>query len=71
MDTISKFLEMGGYAGYVWPSYLAVFGLLGVLLWLSLRGLKAAETDLAQLEGPDGKAVRRQASPAADGAPDT
>ena len=43
MEQLGKFLDMGGYAGFVWPSYVAVFALLAVLLWLSLRGLRGAE----------------------------
>ena len=66
MTKISEFLDMGGYAGFVWPSYGAVIGVLAVLLWLSLRGLKAAERELAQLEGEAPRA--RRASPTNDGA---
>ena len=51
MTKISEFLDMGGYAGFVWPSYGAVIVVLAGLLWLSLRGLKAAESELARLEG--------------------
>lgn len=46
---------MGGYAGYVWPSYLFAAVVLGVLLAVSLRGLRAAESELADLEGPEHK----------------
>ena len=50
MEQLGKFLDMGGYAGFVWPSYVAVFAILAVLLWLSLRGLRGAERELTQLE---------------------
>ncbi|MEP0336857.1 MAG: heme exporter protein CcmD [Alphaproteobacteria bacterium] len=66
MTKISEFLDMGGYAGFVWPSYGAVIAVLAVLLWLSLRGLKAAERELAQLEGDAPRA--RRAPPTDDGA---
>lgn len=62
MTKISEFLDMGGYAGFIWPSYAVVIGVLAVLLWLSLRGLKAAETELARLEG-DGQSARRRPTP--------
>ena len=62
MTKISEFLDMGGYAGFVWPSYGAVIAVLAVLLWLSLRGLKAAENELARLEG-DAPRPRRGAAP--------
>jgi heme exporter protein D len=62
MDAISKFLDMGGYAGFVWPSYVVVFAVLAVLLWLSLRGLRAAESELQRLEG-DTPRTRRAAAP--------
>ncbi|PIW31173.1 MAG: heme exporter protein CcmD [Rhodospirillales bacterium CG15_BIG_FIL_POST_REV_8_21_14_020_66_15] len=55
---MGKFLEMGGYAGFVWPSYAAVLAVLAVLLWLSLRGLRAAEGELSRLEGDAGGARR-------------
>jgi heme exporter protein D len=58
MTKISEFLDMGGYAGFIWPSYGAVIAVLAVLLWLSLRGLKAAERELAQLEGDAPRARR-------------
>ena len=45
-----QFLEMGGYAGYVWSSYgIAAFALI-VLLVTTMRGLKRSRSDLAQLE---------------------
>ena len=66
MTKISEFLDMGDYAGFIGPSYGAVIAVLAVLLWLSLRGLKAAERELAQLEGDAPRA--RRARPTDDGA---
>ncbi|MCK5546698.1 MAG: heme exporter protein CcmD [Rhodospirillaceae bacterium] len=37
---MGEFLEMGGYAAFVWPAYGLSFGLLALLAWLSLKGLK-------------------------------
>ena len=59
MEQLGKFLDMGGYAGFVWPSYVAVFAILAVLLWLSLRGLRGAERELSQLEQNNPRAHRR------------
>lgn len=49
MDNFSEFFAMGGYAPYVWPSYLIAAGILGVLLILSLRNLRRNETTLKML----------------------
>ena len=38
MDELMTFLEMGGYALYVWPSFLASALLLG---WITRRALRA------------------------------
>lgn len=56
MERMREFLEMGGYAGFVWPSYLAAALLLGVLLAISLRGLRRAEAELAEVEGTEDSA---------------
>ena len=52
MERVQEFLAMGGYAVYVWPSYLVAAVVLGALFALSQRGLRAAERELADLEGP-------------------
>jgi heme exporter protein D len=48
-DSVQTFLDMGGYAGFVWPAYgLAAAVLIGLLL-VSLRQLRRAEADLEAL----------------------
>jgi len=48
-DSINGFLSMGGYAAYVWPAYgLAAIVLIGLLV-VSLRRLRRAEAELAEL----------------------
>jgi heme exporter protein D len=43
----SKFLDMGGYAAFVWPGYgLAALAVIGMLV-LSLRTLRAREREFA------------------------
>ena len=42
MDAVSQFLDMGGYAGFVWPAYgIAAIVLVGLLV-ISRRERKAA-----------------------------
>ena len=40
---------MGGYAAFVWPSWLAAAALMLGIAWGSRRRLKAAERRLRQL----------------------
>lgn len=48
--------DMGEYGAYVWPSYLAVFGVLGFLAVQSWRWQRRVQDEAAQL-----KAERRAA----------
>ena len=50
MDSINEFLDMGGYAAFVWPSYLIVAGVMAALWLASRRRLKQTAEDLARLE---------------------
>ena len=53
MDDVYQFLDMGGYAGFVWPAYgIAAIVLVGLLV-ISRRELKGAEKTLDALS-PDG-----------------
>ena len=56
---MSEFLDMGGYAAFVWPAYGAAAAARVVLLFVSLRTLRAREAELARAEGARGP--RRQA----------
>ena len=49
MDSFASFVEMGGYAVYVWPAFAVSALVLGGLLLASLRGLRARESTLAAL----------------------
>lgn len=54
MDGLAKFLEMGGYAAYVWPALgLSVLVLAGLLI-ASARSARQREAELAQLEAESG-----------------
>jgi heme exporter protein D len=62
---MSGFLAMGGYAGFVWPSYALAAGVLVWLLVSSLRMMRANEAALAAAEAARGP--RRRRREAADG----
>lgn len=50
MDGIGKFLEMGGYAAYVWPALgLTVLVLAGLLI-SSVKSVRRREAELARME---------------------
>jgi heme exporter protein D len=43
-------LDMGGYAAYVWPSFIIAFVVLAVMVIASVRSLRKAERTLAELQ---------------------
>lgn len=47
---MQEFLSMGGYGGYVWPSYILTAVVLGAVLVVSVRGLKATEEQFKRLK---------------------
>ncbi|GIX09946.1 heme exporter protein CcmD [Elioraea sp.] len=47
---MSAFLDMGGYAAFVWPAYAVAVGALVALAALSLRQWRAARAEVARLE---------------------
>ena len=49
MSPVQTFLEMGGYAAYVWPSLAIAAVVLGTLLFVSLRSRAATAAQLARL----------------------
>jgi len=49
------FLNMGGYAAFVWPSFALTLVLLSGLLWRSRAELRAAEAELAAAEAAAGR----------------
>ena len=50
MATLSDFLAMGGYGGFIWPAYAAAAGVLVLMLIASWRGLRKAERELDRLQ---------------------
>ncbi len=55
MDGLGKFLEMGGYAAYVWPALGLTVLVLAGLLVASVKSLRRREAELAQLEAESGR----------------
>lgn len=50
MESISQFLKMGGYAAYVWPSYLITALVLTGAVVSSIRFARRQENDLKALQ---------------------
>lgn len=40
--SLYEFLDMGGYAAYVWPSYAVTLGLMALNIWFARRALAQA-----------------------------
>jgi heme exporter protein CcmD len=50
---MSAFFAMGGYAGFVWPSYAASALILGLAVFLTLSAHARARAALRRLEGEE------------------
>ncbi len=48
---MAEFLDMGGYAAYVWPAYLFTAAALIGLLVTTLRDLRSRESALRSRQG--------------------
>jgi heme exporter protein D len=55
MEGLGKFLEMGGYAAYVWPALGLTVVILAGLLVLSIKSVRRREAELARLEAEAGR----------------
>jgi len=58
VENIVKFLDMGGYAAFVWPSLGVAAMILTAMAVASLRGLRASE---AALRAAEAQAPHRRA----------
>ncbi|GAB4358984.1 MAG: hypothetical protein Kow00114_11550 [Kiloniellaceae bacterium] len=65
MEQVSAFLEMGGYAAFVWPSLGLTVAVMAGLLIATLRQLRQRQRRLAELEAAGAQRRRRAAAPAA------
>jgi heme exporter protein D len=63
MDSLTSFLEMGGYARFVWPSFAVTLFVLAGLLITSMRSLKVKQQRLAALQAAS---QRRRKGPAGE-----
>ncbi len=54
MESLNTFLEMGGYARYVWPCFGLTFGVMAALWLFSRQALGRAEATLAELQAAEG-----------------
>lgn len=61
-----EFLEMGGYAFYVWSAYGLTFAALAGMLVLSLRDLRARERALKRFEEANPRRRRERAARKSD-----
>jgi heme exporter protein D len=50
VNDLQTYFAMDGYAGFIWPSYLAAAIILGALTIASVFRLRRLRRDLAQLE---------------------
>jgi heme exporter protein D len=66
MSSLSSFLEMGGYGGFVWPAFGLTAAILLALLADSLRRLKSGQRALARLQAESPGRRHRQSRRAAD-----
>lgn len=52
MDSLNSFIDMGGYAAFVWPAYaLAVVGLVGIFI-MTRRSIMKRQAELDRLRPP-------------------
>ncbi|MAM68441.1 MAG: heme exporter protein CcmD [Rhodospirillaceae bacterium] len=56
-----EFFNMGGYAGFIWPSWAIALGVLGVLVMQSLKSMRSNERLLADMEVKSPRRRRRAA----------
>jgi len=69
MERVTAFLEMGGYAAFVWPSLALTVAVIGGLLIATLRQLRARQRRLAELEAAGAQRRRRTPPASAPGEP--
>jgi len=63
MDAVMEFLRMGGYAAFVWPAYGLTVLVMGGMLGLTLKGLRARRRELQAFEAVAGpRRERRRAN---------
>ena len=62
MGSIGEFFAMGGYGTYVWSAYAIAIVVIGALILVSRRTLKACEAEASALEAAKPpRRIRRRA----------
>lgn len=64
MDSLSAYLDMGGYGAFVWPSFALTVAVLGGLVVASIRSAGARQRELAALQAEEGAARASDETPA-------
>jgi heme exporter protein D len=54
MDAVHRFLDMGGYARFIWPAYGLAVIVLGGFLVTSIAAYRRTKRDLAALDAQRG-----------------
>lgn len=68
MTSLEAFIDMGGYAAFIWPAYaIAVIG-LGGLFFLSRRAVTMQQAELDRLRPPRSETTSRSAETPTGGA---
>ena len=57
---MSEFLDMGGYGGFVWPSYLVTLVILGGFPLSSWIGMRRQEAELKSLQDDSPRRRRKR-----------
>lgn len=60
MDAVKHFLEMGGYARFVWPAYGVGLLVLGSFLATSISAYRRVQRELASIEAQRGGQAQRR-----------
>ncbi len=63
MDTFAGFIDMGGYAAFVWPSYAVTAVVMAGLLISSRRALRANEAALEALRRQEDEKTEMRKKP--------
>lgn len=50
MEKLTEFLQMGGFANYVWPAYLITILVMTLVALVSWRSLRKVRRQLEQLK---------------------
>lgn len=55
---MESFLDMGGYAAFIWPAFGLTFVVMAGMVVFTLRSLRTRQRELARLEGAGARRAR-------------